>query len=105
MIVTALVFGWALKVALIAIAILYGGLVLANYATGGARYPLRLDPEEPARSLQQILVWAGVKLLDAMVRTLKVLWEMLSDASAEVGEWFVSRRSPRVQAEFRSHFL
>ncbi len=103
--IATLVFLWTLRLILLGFVALYSGLVLTSYATDGAHSPLRLDPGEPARSLQQILVWGGVKLLDWILRTLRTLWDLLAEASADVGEWFVSGRSPGVQRKYRSHFL
>ena len=103
--IAAMVFGWLLKLVLVGIVGLYSGLVVVSYATDGAHYPLRLDPEQPARSVEQILVWSGVKLLDWMLRMLQVVWNLLAEASADVGEWFLSKRSLKVQAQYRSRFL
>ena len=94
MAMATLAFWWTLRVALIAVALLYSGLVLTRYATGGARSPLRLDLGQPTRSAEQALVWGGVKLLDGMLRALGVVWDVCTEASAEVGEWFVGKRNP-----------
>jgi hypothetical protein len=99
------VFWWTVRLAILGMVALYSGLVLTSYTTDGAHYPLRLDLDAPARSLQQILVWSGVRLLDLAVRFLRVVLDLLAEASADVGEWFVNKRSPKVQAEIRSRFL
>ncbi len=96
---------WTLRVILLGVVALYSGLVLTSYATDGAHSPLRLASGELARSFQQILVWSGVKVLDRCLRTLRVIWDLLAEASADVGEWFVNGRSARVQRKYRSHFL
>ncbi len=99
------ILGWTLRLVFILIAMLYGGLVLTSYAINGAGCPLRFDAEEPVRSMQQVLVWSGVRLLDLMLRTLSVFWKLLVEASADLGEWFVSKRSMKLQTKVRSHFL
>ena len=100
-----LILLWTIKLAVLGIAAVYSGLVLTRYAADGAHSPLRLDLEEPARSLQQILIWSGVKVVDWFVRTLRVVLDLLAEASADVGEWFVNGRSAKVQREYRRHFL
>jgi hypothetical protein len=40
-----------------------------------------------------------------VVRVGRTALEMLSDASAEVGEWYIRRRGGQVEAIFHSHFL
>jgi hypothetical protein len=43
--------------------------------------------------------------LAAIVRGGSGTWEMLSEASADLGEWYVRRRGPETEATFRSRFL
>jgi hypothetical protein len=54
--------------------------------------------------VQNLLVWLGVKVLDVCLRFAGAIFNMLLEASAEVGEWFM-RRSPAVQQSIRSRFL
>lgn len=98
-------FWVTMKLVLIALGILYSGLVLMAYRTEGPRYQLRLDWQGPARSAQQLLVWLGVKVLAALVYAGRAALEVLSEASAEVGEWYLRRRGGEAEATFRSRFL
>ena len=88
----------------VAAAALYAGVVLVKYRTGGPRYRLKLNLQEPARSTQELGVWLGVKVLEGIVRIAKSILNTLLEASAEVGEWFM-RRSTTVEESVRSRFL
>jgi hypothetical protein len=46
-----------------------------------------------------------VKAVELAVRIAVPLFGMLAEASAEVGEWFLSRRAPETQAAIRSRFM
>jgi hypothetical protein len=94
-----------LKLEILAGGVLYAGLVLMNYRTHGASYPLRIDPKDTARTAMRSLIWLGVKAVALVVRIAVPLFEMLAEASAEVGEWFLSRRAPETQAAIRSRFM
>src|SRR5437773_10109637 len=83
----------------------YLGLVLMTYVVYGPAYPLRLDPEAPLVSAERLVVWLGVRAVFMFTRTLRTVWELLSDASAEVGDWFVRRSSEEMQAAYRSRVL
>lgn len=99
-----LFFG-VLKLLLIAFGLLYVGMVLMAYRTDGPRFPLRIDFTDPARSAERFLVWIGVRALDATLRAARATVDALSEASAEVGEWFVHRSGVEVQSKYRSRFL
>lgn len=103
-IVYAVLTGLA-KIALVAGGVLYFGLVLMAYRTDGPSAPLTLDLSDPARSAERLLVWLGVRALDLSVKTSRALINALAEASAEVGEWFLRRRHPEVQASVRSRFM
>jgi hypothetical protein len=105
MAIATFIFGWFLKLVFLATIGLYSGMVLTNYVVRGSDYHVRFDFGEPAWSMKQLLVWCGVRVLAAIVRMLGLALDQLIQASADVGEWFISRRSERVQAEFRSRFL
>jgi hypothetical protein len=105
MAIATVIFVWFLKLVFVAFVALYSGMVLTNYAVRGSDYQLRFDFGEPAWSVKQLLVWCGVRLLAGIVRTIEAVLNQLIQASADVGEWFISKRSERVQAEFRSRFL
>ncbi|HKS97741.1 MAG TPA: hypothetical protein VJV74_16625 [Terriglobia bacterium] len=100
---TAAVLAWTLKVLLGVVILIYAGLVAMTYATDGARYRPRLDLDAPLRSLQRLLVWLGVEAVEGVRRMLRATLNVFSEASAEVGEWFVSRRSRKEQQRFHSH--
>jgi len=100
----SVLLGHMLSWLLVAAAALYGAIVLMRYRTGGPRYRLKLNLQEPARSTQELGVWLGVKVLEGCVRIFKSVLNALLEASAEVGEWLM-RRSPAVQESIRSRFL
>lgn len=92
--------------ALIALAVLvYAGLVLTAYAMEGPHYKPRLQLTRPARSGERLMVWTGVRILDATVRLSKSLLNQLFTASADVGDWFVDRSSTSVKRNVRRRFL
>ena len=84
---------------------LYAGLVLMTYVVFGPAYRLQLDPQAPVVSGERLLVWIGVKTLYLVIRSLKATLNLLSDTSAEVGDWLVRRTSEEVQAAYRSRVL
>ena len=99
------IFSGFLKLAILAGGVLYARLVLMSYRTNGPHYRLRIDRKDPARSAERLLVWLGVKALALVVRIAVPIFGMLSEASAEVGEWFLRHRTPETQAAIRSRFL
>ena len=86
------ILGGFLKLALLAGAALYTGLVLTNYFAEGPQPRPRFDLRDPAHSAQRWAVWLGVKSLALAVRVAARIFGMFSEASAEVGEWFLERR-------------
>ncbi len=98
-------FVGTLKLVLVAFGVLYCGLVLMTYRTDGPRYPLKIEVGDPARSAERFLVWLGVRTVATVLSAAKATLDVLSEASAEVGEWYIRRRSVEVQSEFRSRFL
>jgi hypothetical protein len=105
MTITTFIFWWILRWVLIATAAFYCSLVVTTYAMAGAHYAPWLDPKGAALSIARVLVWGGVQLLDLVIRMLKVVWELLVEASAEAGEWCIAKCSTRVQAQHRLRFL
>jgi hypothetical protein len=92
--------------ALVAVlALLYAGLVLMAYATEGLHYQPRFRWTEPARSGERLLVWTGVKLLDAFLRLTRSMFNQLFLASAEIGLWLTDRSGNEVRRKVRSKFL
>jgi hypothetical protein len=80
-------------------------LVLMTYVVFGPAYRLKLDAGSPLVSAERVVVWLGVKALHLLMLTVTIVWDLLSDASAEVGDWFVRRSSQEVQAAYRARFL
>jgi hypothetical protein len=85
--------------------LLYAGLVLMAYATEGVHYQPRFRWTEPARSGERLLVWTGVKLLDAFLRLTRSMFNQLFMASAEIGLWLTDRSGNEVRRKVRSKFL
>lgn len=94
--------GWTVRLLLCAAAAVYAGLVLMSYSTDGSRYRPRLRLADPLRSLERLLVWLGVKALVMLMAAFRTALATLSEASAEVGEWFIDQRSQGNQGGFRS---
>jgi len=76
---------------------LYTGLVVVSYLTYRPRPRPRVDLRDPARSVEHLAVWLGVNILVLAVRAGGRVFGMLSEASADVGEWFLSRRRPQTR--------
>ena len=81
-----------LELAFLAGVALYAGLVLMTYLTDSLPVRPTVDRSDPARSAVGVAVWLGVKVLTLVVRAVTPVFAMLSEASAEVGEWFLDRR-------------
>jgi predicted exporter len=88
------IFSGFLKLTLLAGVGLYAGIVLVRYLTDGPHLRPRFDPRDPARSAERLAVWLGVKALALAARVAAPIFGMLSEASAEVGEWFLGHRPP-----------
>jgi hypothetical protein len=86
------IFSGFLKLALLAGAVLYTGLVLMSYRNEGPRARPEVDWRDPAHSIEHLAVWLGVTALALALRVATKVFEMLSEASAEVGDWFLSHR-------------
>ena len=93
-----------LKLTLATFGLLYVGLVVMGYRADGLRARPRLHSREFAASAKHLLVWLGANALGMIIRISVMLWDMLSEASAEVGEWFLRRGSPGLRQSFRSRF-
>jgi hypothetical protein len=83
---------------------LYAGMVLMRFRMDRPHYRLSFDPRDPGRSLEHLVIWLGVKVLEACLRIARAILNTLLEASAEVGEWFI-RLSPAVRDSVRSRFL
>ena len=100
----SIVFGYLLKLVAVAAGALYVGMVLMRYRTDGPHCRLSFELRDPTRSVQNLVVWLGVRVFVACLRPARAIFDMLLEASAEVGEWFM-RRSPAVRQSMRSRFL
>lgn len=87
------------------LALIYAILVYAAYEMEGARFQPRFQLTKPGRSGERLLIWTGVRIVDAVLRSMKAILNQLFAASAEVGEWAVEKSSPAVQRKVRSRFL
>ncbi|HZT68534.1 MAG TPA: hypothetical protein VFC10_02135 [Terriglobia bacterium] len=83
-----------LKFFLTGVAVLYVSFVVMTLRNEGTRYELRLDPNDPARSLERLLVWLGVRCIGTLAALGKACLNILEDTSADVGEWVLHRRKP-----------
>ncbi len=95
----------AARVLLLGAAALYAGLVLKAYRRLGPRIRLRMKSRDPGRSALTLSIWLGVRALAGIGRAARVTLDVLSDASAEVGEWYFRHRDQTAQAHHRSRFL
>jgi hypothetical protein len=86
------IFGGFLKLAFLAGAALYAGLVLRSYRAEGSHLRPQVDLRNPAHSAERLAVWLGVMALALAKRVTTKVFGMLSEASAEVGEWFLGPR-------------
>lgn len=73
--------------------IFYATLVLLAYFEGRGRVRPRFDRNDLPRSFERLAVWLGVKTLAITVTIGGPILGQLAEASAEVGEWFLNRRS------------
>jgi hypothetical protein len=100
----SVLFGHLLTWLAVAAGALYTGMVLMRFRTDRPHYRLSFDPRDPGRSLEHLVIWLGVKVLEGCLRIASSILNMLLEASAEVGEWFI-RLSPAVRESVRSRFL
>ena len=84
------IFMVSLKLAMLGALAVYLGLVLIRYLTYGPRLRPHFDWHDPAHSAKQLAIWLGAKGLAVAVVAATRVFEMLSEASAEVGDWFLS---------------
>jgi len=93
-----------IKVGLLAIGALYAVQIFKTYASaraGEAHWP-PLNRREPIRSAEQVLIWGGVFVVAVVVRLARPVVDMLSEASAEVGEWAISRHQTEATLRTRT---
>jgi len=105
MTVVQVVFWDAVKLLFLVLGLVYAALVFAGYVTEGPHYHPRFHLAEPARSGERLLIWTGIKILDAAIHLFRSILNQLLTASSEVGFWVVNKSGPKVQREVRSRFL
>ena len=89
---TSVISGFV-QLALLGAAAIYAGLVLTSYFADGLHRRPRMDWRDPALSVGRLAIWLGVHAFALAVRLGKYFLGILSEASAEVGEWFLSHRN------------
>ena len=72
--------------------LLYLARWLWTYHPEGANAPLRLTWHHPGRSAESFAMWLGHKAVEWSWRGLKWTLDVLEEASAEVGDWFLGHR-------------
>ena len=78
-----------LKVFLAGAIVIYAGLVLFAWRSE-ATY--RFDRADPARSVERLLVWVGVRVAKTAIQALSAVLNTLEEASADIGEWLLHHR-------------
>ena len=91
-----------LALLIVGVVLFYVELVTIVYFTKGASCAPPSDWRNPACAAGNLLIWGGVKLVSAIVHASRPLFEMLSEASAELSEMVLGQRSARVEAAVRS---
>ena len=99
------VFMGLFDLAIVMAGIVYTGFVVLSYRTEGPSYRLQINLHEPANSVRTLLIWLGVKILTVLLRLGAPFLSILSEASADVGVWYLRRRDPKTIASLRSRFL
>lgn len=72
--------------------VFYATLVLVSYRTRGLQPLPRVKFRDPIRSAERLALWSGVRLLALLARVARSVYGLLSEASADVGDWYLSRR-------------
>ena len=98
--VTALtaMFWSGLNLLIVGAVLFYVGSVTVVYFTGGLQYALPFSWRNPAHAARTLLIWVGVKAMGVIVWVAKPAYEMFTDASAELSELLLGRRSAKVEA-------
>jgi hypothetical protein len=80
------------RMALIAAGVFYSVQILVACAKNESHERPSLDPTDRLRSAARLLLWIGVVTVGVIGQLARPLMNTLSEASAEVGEWAISRR-------------
>ena len=87
---------------LVAAGVLFLRLIALAYRTEGPSYSDR-NRGYAARSTALLLAWPGAMGLAVALRVGRALLETLYEASADLGEWYVSRRALGVESKSVPH--
>jgi hypothetical protein len=82
---------------------LYAGMVVMRYRIGEPCFCPAFQLRSPVRSAERLGVWLGVKALEGLLGIAKLLLNVLLEASAEVGDWYLRRRTDMLK-QIRSRF-
>jgi len=91
------IFWGFVKLALLAGGTVFAGLVLVNSRTEGPHLRPPVDWRDPAHSAERWAMWLGVRAFAFVARAASRIFGMLSEASADVGEWILSHRRHEAQ--------
>jgi hypothetical protein len=89
---------------LVAAGVLFLRQIALAYRTEGPSYPDR-NRGYAVRSAALLLAWLGAVGLAAARRAGRALLDTLYEASADLGEWYVSRRGLDIDSNSRPHSL
>ena len=89
------IFSGLIQLLLVAGAIFYAALVMTHYRSEGPRPRPHVNWHDPAHAAEHFAVWMGVRALAVGVRVTTPVLGILSEASADVGDWFLSHRHSR----------
>lgn len=90
-----------IKTGLMVAGVLYTVEVLVNCLSLGEHKRPEFESSRRFRYAWLVSVWAGVEATELVVRMSRPLVNMLSEASADVGEWAITHRHAQVTT--RSH--
>jgi hypothetical protein len=77
-------------------------LIVVTYRTAGPSLSLRVVRSHPVRSTTIFLAWLGALSVSSLWRAGKVFLDELYEASADLGEWYVTRRGATFDPQSRS---
>ena len=89
-----------LKIGFAAVGIPYAVEVLVISAKSGANYRPALDRTDGIQFVER-LICAGVALIAAGVKLTRAVLDMLTEASADLGEWAIARHAVGVSVRGR----
>ena len=84
-----------LKTGLAAVGIPYTVEVLVVYGRSGANYRPARNRSDRIQYVERLLIWAGVVLIAVVVKLNRSVLEVLTEASADFGEWALARQVVR----------